>query len=170
MVCTAGSRKNVGGGKSEEKTWLNYTMQSCARQFFDAISSVQLLFCSNSHVFFCLKPCAGTQQRSAPKPVQYTTHTVFVLLKMGIMMPETCWDRSLIINIWLLHLVSFLSLHTLPKMHGHRNLKHGYLFAEMVKVYWFTKLSHNDFQFPPFNTTKRVSNAETNIIFLDFLK
>jgi len=78
--------------------------------------------------------------------------------------------QKLIINIWLLHLVSFLSLHTLPKMHGHRNLKHGYLFAEMVKVYWFTKLSHNDFQFPPFNTTKRVSNAETNIIFLDFLK
>jgi hypothetical protein len=30
------------------------------------------------------------------EPAQYTvcSNTVFVLLKMGIMMPETCWDRS----------------------------------------------------------------------------
>ena len=30
------------------------------------------------------------------EPDQYTkcSNTVFVLLKMGIMMPETCWDRS----------------------------------------------------------------------------
>jgi hypothetical protein len=30
------------------------------------------------------------------EPAQYTMcgNTVFVLLKMGIMMPETCWDRS----------------------------------------------------------------------------
>ena len=30
------------------------------------------------------------------EPEQYTicSNTVFVLLKMGIMMPETCWDRS----------------------------------------------------------------------------
>ena len=31
--------------------------------------------------------------------------------------------QKLIINIWLLHLVVFLSLHTLLTMHGHRNLK-----------------------------------------------
>jgi len=31
--------------------------------------------------------------------------------------------QKLIINIWLLHLVGFLSLHTLLTMHGHRNLK-----------------------------------------------
>ena len=31
--------------------------------------------------------------------------------------------QKLIINIWLLHLVGFLSLHTLLKMRGHRNLK-----------------------------------------------
>jgi len=30
--------------------------------------------------------------------------------------------QKLIINIWLLHLVGFLSLHTLLTMHGHRNL------------------------------------------------
>jgi len=31
--------------------------------------------------------------------------------------------QKLIINIWLLHLVGFLSLQTLLTMHGHRNLK-----------------------------------------------
>jgi len=31
--------------------------------------------------------------------------------------------QKLIINIWLLHLFGFLSLHTLLTMHGHRNLK-----------------------------------------------
>ena len=35
-----------------------------------------------------------------------------VLLTMGTMMPETCWDRSLIINIWLVASCWFLSLHT----------------------------------------------------------
>jgi len=34
-----------------------------------------------------------------------------VLLKMGIMMPETCWDRSLTINITLIASYWFISLH-----------------------------------------------------------
>ena len=34
-----------------------------------------------------------------------------VLLMMGIMMPETCWDKSLIINIRLVASCWFLSLH-----------------------------------------------------------
>jgi len=38
-----------------------------------------------------------------------------VLLMMGIMMPETCWDRSLIINIWLFASCWFLSLHPLSQ-------------------------------------------------------
>jgi hypothetical protein len=48
----------------------------------------------------CRKPCAV--ERS------------LVLLKMGIMMPETCWDRSLIIKIRLVASCWFLSLFTLP--------------------------------------------------------
>jgi len=54
------------------------------------------------------------------------SHAVFhglVLLMMGIMMPETCWDRSLIINTWLVASRWFLSLHTTFMMHGQRNLK-----------------------------------------------
>ena len=46
--------------------------------------------------------------------------------------------QKLIINIWLLHLVGFLSLHTLLTMHGHRNRKLELLFkmwALGVKVH-----------------------------------
>ena len=45
-----------------------------------------------------------------------------VLLMMGIMMPETCWD-SLIINIRLVASCWFLSLHPNFTMHGHKSLK-----------------------------------------------
>ena len=50
-------------------------------------------------------------------------HTL-VLLMMGIMMPKTCWDRSLIINIRLVASCWFLSLHPTFMMHGHKSLKH----------------------------------------------
>ena len=46
-----------------------------------------------------------------------------VLLMMGIMMPETCWDRSLIINIRLVASCWFLSLHPMFMMHGHKKLR-----------------------------------------------
>jgi len=36
--------------------------------------------------------------------------------------------QKLIINIWLLHLVVFLYLHTMLTMHGHRDLKQSSLF------------------------------------------
>ena len=49
-------------------------------------------------------------------------HTL-VLLMMGIMMPETCWDKSLIINIRLVASCWFLSLHPTFMMHGHKSLK-----------------------------------------------
>ena len=52
-----------------------------------------------------------------------------VLLKMGIMMPETCWES---VDNKLLTVASCwfsLSLHNLLTMHGHRNLK-------LYKRYW----------------------------------
>ena len=49
-------------------------------------------------------------------------HTL-VLLMMGIMMPVTCWDKSLIINIRLVASCWFLSLHPTFMMHGHKSLK-----------------------------------------------
>ena len=41
----------------------------------------------------------------------YAVERRLVLLKTGIMMPETCWDRSLITNIRLVASCWFLSLH-----------------------------------------------------------
>ena len=41
----------------------------------------------------------------------YAVVHCLVLLMMGIMMPETCWDRSLIMNIGLVASYWFLSLH-----------------------------------------------------------
>ena len=49
-------------------------------------------------------------------------HTL-VLLMMGIMMPETCWDKSLIINIRLVASSWFLSPHPTFMMHSHKGLK-----------------------------------------------
>ena len=46
-----------------------------------------------------------------------------VLLMMGTMMPETGWDRSLIINIGLVASCWFLSLHPTFMMHSQNNLK-----------------------------------------------
>ena len=46
-----------------------------------------------------------------------------VLLMMGIMMPETCWDKSLIINVRLVASCWFLSLQPTFMMHGHTSLK-----------------------------------------------
>jgi hypothetical protein len=42
--------------KSDKETWLNYKIQTLARQLFDDISSVQLHAAKYWHVFFSLKP------------------------------------------------------------------------------------------------------------------
>ena len=63
----------------------------------------------HSHYYQCRTPYAAV-------------HTL-VLLMMGIMMPETCWDKSLIINIKLVASCWFLSLHPTFMMHGHKSLK-----------------------------------------------
>ena len=64
---------------------------------------------SHSHHYQCRTPYAAV-------------HTI-VLLMMGIMMPQTCWDKSLIINIRLVASCWFLSLHPTFMMHGHKSLK-----------------------------------------------
>jgi len=46
-----------------------------------------------------------------------------VLLKMGIMMPETCWEIVKNKHLTVASCWFSLSLHNLLTMHGHRNLK-----------------------------------------------
>ena len=72
------------------------------------------------YYYFCLNMFRASLCPSSGE--QRPCNRVFVLLKMGIMMPETCWDRSnnkhlIVSSFW------FFSLHTLLTMHGHRNLK-----------------------------------------------
>ena len=62
-------------------------------------------------------------------------HTL-VLLMMGVMMPETCWDKSLIINIRLVASCWFLSLHLTFMMHGHKSLK--------IRCCYFSKIVPTD--------------------------
>ena len=51
--------------------------------------------------------------------------------------------QKLVINMWLLHLVGFLSLHTLLTMHGHRNLRSSVIFLEWLRktTIWTSQLS-----------------------------
>ena len=64
---------------------------------------------NHSHHYQCRTPYAAV-------------HTL-VLLMMGIMMSETCWDKSLIINTRLVASCWSLSLHPTFMMHGHKSLK-----------------------------------------------
>ena len=54
----------------------------------------------------------------------YAAVRTLVLLMMGIMIPETCWDKSLVINVRLVASCWFLSLHPTFMMHGHKSLKY----------------------------------------------
>jgi len=44
----------MAGGKSENERWLNYTIMKFFGEFFNAISSVQLLAANYTHVVFSL--------------------------------------------------------------------------------------------------------------------
>ena len=79
---------------------------------------MQLIWCllSNYLNMFRASLCPASGEQDCVLP-----HMVF--LKMGIMMPETCCDRSLIINIRLVATCWFLSLHPTSMMHGHKSLR-----------------------------------------------
>ena len=87
---------------------------------------------------FCLNT-ARILQRSAPQPLPTTSSTTRAIhqnaVTHGLCSPEDGHNNArnmlrqkLIINIWLLHPVGFLSLHTLLTMHGHSNLKQFLLY------------------------------------------
>ena len=86
---------------------------------------------------------AHTLQHSAPQllpphpavPAQHTTcsNTRLGLLKMCIMMPETCWESVDNKHLTVASCWFSLSLHNLLTMHGHRNLKLVILFRAFYK-------------------------------------
>jgi len=107
--------------------------------------------CVLPHMVFCtgyagcgcvelgLEPCAQSNSNLHtvhtaydPAPHNHSQHNQCrtpyavvhgLVLVMGIMMPETCSDRSLIINITLVASCWFLSPHPTFMTHGHKGLK-----------------------------------------------
>ena len=77
------------------------------------------------------------QDHSQPQPTHpgRTPHAVghgLILLMKSIMMPETCWDRSLITNIELVASCWFPSLRPIFTMHGHEKLKRTDFISSVV--------------------------------------
>jgi len=83
----------------------------------------------------------------------YSVVQSLLLLKMGIVMPETCWDRSLIINIRLV--VSLFILHgvegTSYPLHSPVSLSHPnpcvtechHILTGLYPRKWFSSVSNN---------------------------
>ena len=96
-----------------------------------AISTSHLLHdpASRTVTFTVLAPYnAASHNRYQPhsaEPAQHTTcsNTRLGLLKMGIMVPETCWESVDNKHLTVAFCWFSLSLHDLLTMHGHRNLK-----------------------------------------------
>ena len=80
-----------------------------------------------------IRPCptacdAAPQDHSQPQPTHpgRTPHAVrhgLILLMMGIMMPETCWDREFNNKHRISCILLVPSLHLMFTKHGHKNLK-----------------------------------------------
>jgi len=70
---------------------------------------------------------AAPQDHSQPQPTHpggtpLAVGHGLILLMMGIMMPETCWDRKLDNKHRIICILLVLSLHLMFTMHGHKNL------------------------------------------------
>ena len=84
------------------------------------------------HMVFCTVERQPSHCAHSPTPHNHSQHNQcttpyavthgLILLMMGIMMPATCWDRSLIINTGLVASCWFLSLH--PTFHDARSQEH----------------------------------------------
>jgi len=75
----------------------------------------------------CVVGCSthNSYQPHPAVPAQHTTYSNICLglLKMGIMMPEACWESVDNKHLTVASCWFSLSLHNLLTMHGHRNLK-----------------------------------------------
>jgi len=80
---------------------------------------------------------AAPQDHSQPQPTHpgRTSHAVghgLILLMMGIMMPETCWDRKFDNKHRISCVLLVPSLDLIFTMHGHKNLKHEFSISEQT--------------------------------------
>jgi len=84
---------------------------------------------------------AAPHNRYQPHPAEPAQHPTcsnirLVLLKMGIMMPETCWEIVKNKHLNVASCWSSLSLHNLLTTHGHRNLKQSMAIASDTKQFF----------------------------------
>jgi len=85
---------------------------------------------------YCSAPYnAAHHNRYQPHPAEPAQHTTcsntrLVLLKMGIMMPKTCWESDDNKHLTVACCWFSLSLHNLLMMHGHRNLNTRKVFQK----------------------------------------
>jgi len=89
-------------------------------------------YCSTFTVLAPHKTAPHNRYQPHPaEPAQHTTcsNIRLVLLKMGIMLPETCWEIVKNKHLTVASCWFSLSLHNLLTMHGHRHLKIHKLFA-----------------------------------------
>ena len=81
--------------------WIRHIYTLNSDCVYNSLLHTKTLWLSHLTVFFHSLQCR----------TPYAVVHSLVLLKMGVMMAETCWDRSLIINIRLVASCWFLSLH-----------------------------------------------------------
>jgi len=96
--------------------------------------------CSSSgeqDVCYCTAAPHNRYQPHPAEPAQHTTcsNTRLVLLKMGIIMPETCWESVDNKHLTVASCWFSLSLHNLLTMHGHRNLKHNAIICAWYNIH-----------------------------------
>ena len=98
---------------------------------------------SRTVTFTVLAPYnAAPHNRYQPHPAEPAQHTTcsntrLGLLKMGMMIPETCWKSIDNKHLTVASCWFSISLHNLLTMHGHRNLK-----LEVIK-HFIIQLMHN---------------------------
>ena len=115
--------------------------------------------CALPHMVFCTG-CAGCgcvelgRHHNQCRTPYAAVHSL-VLLMMGIMVSETCWDKSLIINIRLVAPCWFLSLNP---MHGHKNLRLGE--TECIKT------AEDILQWPVLAICNKIFVSEKSRVFL----
>jgi len=84
---------------------------------------------------------AAPQDHSQPTHPGRTPHAVghgLILLMMGIMIPETCWDRKFDNKHRISCILLVLSLHLIFTMHGRKNLQ---LSSEPSRITWILILA-----------------------------
>ena len=99
-------------------------------------------YCSTHAVQTARIPAPHNHSQHKQCRTPYAVIHDLVLLKMGITMPETCWDRSLIINIGLVASVG-LCLFTLRSGRRSQETNTSSFLTRSVQIIFFIQFQHH---------------------------